>query len=278
MGALFVYDDGRMRQLQLFEPSPRTETAPAEPSRVATPRVAPPRAGKAAELRRRLGELLAEDVAALTLTDNRSRIVSARQGPRGLEVRIHRSFVDAPPATLKEVAGLLGGARGSRRRRSLAAIREHFEEHAQPPRPAPRRRRALEARGRHFDLRRIRDELNRQFFGSRLAIEITWGRTPMARRRRRRGRGFSLRLGSYHADEGLVRVHRALDRGDVPLYVVESVVYHEMLHAVVAPVKGPGGRRLIHPPEFQRREREYPRHEEAERWLAANLARLAGVE
>jgi hypothetical protein len=51
-----------------------------------------------------------------------------------------------------------------------------------------------------------------------------------------------------------------------------------MLHAVVAPVKGPGGRRLIHPPEFQRREREYPRHEEAERWLAANLARLAGVE
>lgn len=267
-----------MRQLLLFEPPPRTETARAEPRSVAPPRPAPPRAGKAAELRRRLAELLSDDVASLTLTDNRSRIVSARQGPRGLEVRIHRSFVDAPPATLKEVAGLLDGARGSRRRRALAAIREHFEERGQPPRPT-RRRRTLEARGRHFDLGRIRDDLNRRFFGAGLDIEVTWGRTPMARRRRRRrGCGFSLRLGSYHADEGLVRVHRALDRGDVPLYVVESVVYHEMLHAVVPPVKGPDGRRQIHPPEFRRREREYPRHEEAERWLAANLARLAGVE
>lgn len=270
--------DFRMRQLQLFEPPPRAETAHPEPPRVSTPpREVTPRAGKA-ELRRRLDELLSGDVASLTLTDNRSRIVSARQGPRGLEVRIHRSFLDAPPATLKEVAGLLDGVRGARRRRALAVIREHFEEHGQPPRAAPRRRRTLETRGRHFDLRHIRDDLNRRFFGSRLEIGITWGRTPMARRRRRRGRGFSLRLGSYHADEGLVRVHRALDRPDVPLCVVEAVVYHEMLHAVVPPVKAPGGRRQIHPPEFQRREREYPRYEEAERWLAANLARLAGVE
>lgn len=255
-----------MQQLQLFSPPERD---PKRQLRLFA-------SARAAELQSRLDDLLDGDLGSLTLTDNRSRIVSARNGPAGLEVRIHRSFVDAPDETLQEVARLLDGARGARRRRALAAIREHFEDHRAPAKPVARRAPAVEPRGRHFDLRPIRDDLNRRFFGGRLEVEITWGRTP-SRRRRRRHRGFSLRLGSYHAEDRLVRVHRALDRADVPRYVVESVVYHEMLHAVVPPVKNPGGRRQIHPPEFRRREREFPHHEEAERWLAANLGRLAGT-
>ncbi len=64
----------------------------------------------------------------------------------------------------------------------------------------------------------------------------------------------------------------------MPRAVVESVVYHELLHAAIPPVEQPGQRRQIHPPEFRRREREFAHFDAAEDWLAENLGRLAGVD
>lgn len=269
-----------MRQLHLFDEPPSADasaSAPAPPERLR--RGTWPRADvadPAAQLRQRLDRLLDGRLRSLTLTDNRSRIVSARDTTGGLEVRIHRSFVHASQATLARVVEFLNGARGSRRQRALEEIREHFELHRQPQSRKPRRI-SIEPQGRRFDLAEIRDELNRRYFGSALDVEITWGRTPKKRRGRRR-RGFSLRLGSYHDPERLIRIHRSLDRPGVPRYVVESIVYHEMLHAAVPPVVRPGRRRQLHPPEFRRRERQFPHYEAAESWLAKNLGRLAGVE
>jgi len=220
---------------------------------------------------RRLDEALGGALHSVVLTDNRSRIVSARSLSGALEVRIHRSFVGAPEATLDEVAKFLGGARGTARRRALAAIREHFDRHRGKSRP---RRRVLRQEGHCFDLLEILDELNRRFFDGRLDLKITWGRHS-ARRRRRRGQGISVRLGSYHDGERLVRIHPVLDHSSVPRHVVESVVYHEMLHAVLPASRDSGGRRRLHTPEFRRRERELPEHEQAERWITSNLERLA---
>ncbi len=221
-------------------------------------------------LARRLDEALDGALHSVVLTDNRSRIVSARPRSGALEVRIHRSFLGAPEKTLVQVAKLLGGARGAARRRALAAIREHFDRHRGERRP---RRRVLRQEGRCFDLVEILDELNRRFFDGRLELVITWGRKVS--KRRRRGQGISVRLGSYHDGEGLIRIHPALDHASVPRYVVESVVYHEMLHAVLPASRGPGGRRRLHTPEFRRHEREFPEYERAERWIASNLERLA---
>jgi hypothetical protein len=264
------------RQLELFaglETAARSEPKPP-------PRPEASRVASADELARRLGTLLDGGLKELVLTDNKSRIVSARGNAAALEVRIHRSFVHATDATLARVAEFLRGVRGPARQRALAAIREHFEAHHQgaAPRRKARSRRDLETAGRHFDLAQILDELDRRFFDGRLGLAVTWGRRPAPAGgsgffRRRKKKRSSIRLGSYHQEERLVRVHRALDRAFVPRYVVEAVVYHEMLHAVVPPVKR-GTRRSIHPPEFRRREREFPHHAEAERWLAENLDRL----
>ncbi len=218
---------------------------------------------------------------SVTLTDNRSTIVSARERPSGLEVRIHRCFAEAPPAAVDAVADfLLGRKRGARRREALAAIREHFRRQAATPgltgprAPEARRRRlVLRPVGRALDLRQVRDALNERFFGGELAVRITWGRAPSRRRRRC---GYSVRLGTYSERDNLVRVHRCLDRADVPRYVVEAVVYHEMLHAAVPPVVE-NGRRRIHTPEFRRRERLFRRHDRAERWLERHLPRLIGA-
>lgn len=247
-------------QLELFAPPQDVRVANEDPEEA---------------LVRCLDEALGGALGSVILTDNRSRILSARSLAGALEVRIHRSFVGAPESTLAEVARFLGGARGAARQRALATIREHFDRHGDHPRSPPRpRRRVLRQVGRCFDLAEIRDELNGRFFAGRLEVAITWGRQG-GKRRRRRGQGISVRLGSYHDAERLVRIHPVLDHPTVPRYVVESVVYHEMLHAAVPASRGSDGRRRLHTPEFRRREQEFPEYERAERWIVSNLERLA---
>ena len=274
------------RQLELFRyrEADKPSKAPGG-ARTHSPPQSPETAAQ--RLTARLNALMKGRLQTLTLTDNRTRIISARPVAGGrVAVRIHRCFTEASEETLGCVAAfVLDRVRGAKRREALAAIRRHFERHrpASSSHPSaqakPRQVRQIVSQpvGRYVDLRQIRDDLNQRFFAGEIEVEITWGRAPAARRRRRR-RGFSIRLGSYSAEQRLVRIHRALNRRDVPRYVIESIVYHEMLHAAIPALGGRGRKRRLHTPEFRRRERLYPHHERAQRWIDKNLARLAGAD
>lgn len=148
-------------------------------------------------------------------------------------------------------------------------------EAAERLRCPPPRRRGLDLHGRWFDLLELRDEINRCYFAGALAVEITWGRErpAPARRRRRRPQRRTIQLGSYTASQNLVRIHRALDRPDVPRYVVAAIVHHEMLHAAIPPVVQ-DGRRAVHTAEFRRRERQFEHHAAAESWIRQHVVRL----
>lgn len=270
-------------QLCLFAPGEERAGGdpPGRPQTVCAENTAPADS-REQTLHRRLDLALGGRLRRLTLTGNRSRILSSRpaaddtgDGGDGMDVRLQRCFLDAPDAVIRAVAWLVAdrgprrrrGPRALARRRARAAVRQHFARHAPPP---PRRRRPrLEPRGAHFDLEAIRQRLNRRWFGGELTAAITWGRGAAGCGARRRG----IRLGSYSHDADLIRIHPALDRPGVPLYVVESIVHHELLHALLPPVVE-GGRRRIHTPEFRRRERSFEHHRRAERWLAKNLDRL----
>jgi hypothetical protein len=149
---------------------------------------------------------------------------------------------------------------------------------APAPSPAPaeatrprRRRGRLETRGRCCDLADLATDINDRYFDGQLPTAITWARRrPQQPRRRRR---ITLQLGSYRADLDLVRIHPALDQPWVPRYVLESVVYHELLHAAL-PATVQNGRRRVHTPEFRRRERLYPHLDRAQAWIQGNLKRL----
>lgn len=264
-------------QLELFPAPEPAPTVVPEPTATPEPEPDPPSDSRE-RLADRLGELLDRPLASLVLTENRSRIVSARPAPYGrrLEVRIHRCFADASEPTLRAVADFLGGRRGEPRRRALRTIREHFARHGAPQEPATKRRTVLRPVGQCFDLRELCDDVDRRYFGGELGVAITWGRASRRRRkRRRRGCGFSIQLGSYDDRRRLVRIHRCLDRPEVPRYVVEAVIHHELLHAALPPVVV-NGRRRLHTPEFRRRERQFEHHRKASRWIEKNLARLAG--
>src|SRR5947199_2991090 len=253
-------------QLELFGGQPASATGAAG---------RPPRF----DLLRRLNRLTGGRLRSLELTDNRRTILSVRSGRVSnrapLELRIHRSFTEAPEEVLVAVAAFVESKRGSdRAREALAVIREHFSAHRATVRS---RRLRLAPQGEALDLRQLRDDLNERYFAGRLAVEITWGKSAVSPRqaaqRCRRHSASSLQLGSYSYEDRLIRVHRVLDDPAVPRYVVEAVVYHELLHADMPP-EVRGGKRYFHTPEFRRRERLYRNLGRAERWIGEHLSEL----
>lgn len=220
---------------------------------------------------RALDRHLPSRLERVTLTDNRSRFLSAQTArhrmlrrPR-LSLRLHWSFAIAPDEVLREV-GVFLGERGERRRRALESLRDYFAEFQGPAarQQRARRRVVLDPHGEHHDLVALRNEVNRHYFGGRLEVPITWGREPTRRRQR------SIHLGTYDFERNLIRIHRRLDHPDVPRHVVASVVHHELLHAAM-PAETVRGRRRLHPPEFRRRERAFAHYREAQEWIRLNL-------
>jgi predicted metal-dependent hydrolase len=257
-------------QLGLFAPPEPPPPPPTPEVRVPARLRSAVRAAQAERLARKLSVRMQTRLATLTLTDNRSVLLSTSRHGGGLNLRLHRAFVDADREALEAAATFAAGCAGQRRREALARLRAHVDtwrqdkgEAALPVRPALHR-----PRGAFHNLAAIRDTLNLRWFDGTAAPDITWGRWSALRGRRR-----TIRLGSYDARENLIRIHPALDQSWVPRTFVEAVVHHEMLHAVM-PAAESGGRRCLHGPEFRRRERELPAFTAAERWLAKNLPRL----
>lgn len=228
-------------------------------------------------LMRAINRLAGGRVSSLTLTENRRTILTVRPGRPGdrsqIALRIHRCFLEAPHEVLQAVAAFVESRKGTdRARQALTTIRQHFSRNAGAGRA---RRAALRPEGVAFDLREIADDLNRRYFDGRLSVEVTWGRSSggEAHRCRRGHRTSSLQLGSYSYEDRLIRLHGVLDQPGVPRYVIEAVVYHELLHADMPPVVH-NGRRYFHTPEFRRRERLYRHLDKADRWIRDHLPDL----
>ena len=118
------------------------------------------------------------------------------------------------------------------------------------------RKRMGPPKGRYYDLDELFERLNERYFKGALARpRLGW--SPRASRRR---------LGHYDAAHGTIVLSRILDGPGVPEFVVEYVLFHEMLHAV-HPTRQSGTRREVHTKEFQEAERRFPRLAEAREWL-----------
>jgi hypothetical protein len=65
-----------------------------------------------------------------------------------------------------------------------------------------------------------------------------------------------------------------LDRREVPLYFLESVVFHEMLHHHLGGVPDGAGRTVYHSRAFREAEARYPCHRQALDWEKENLRHL----
>ena len=197
----------------------------------------------------------------LSVTDNRSTMVSFRRAASHLRLRLHHMFLDAPESVVQAIADYAG-----RGRRKAGPVLDEYIRRQQPLIRQERHSKEseLEPQGRWFDLQRLFDKLNEEHFQGGIQARIGWGRMPGKRRRK------SIRLGVYDHQTREIRIHPALDRPDVPTYFVEFIVFHEMLHQLF-PSHGHEGRRVHHPRAFRDREKAFPRYAEALGWEKQNL-------
>src|SRR5262245_7116396 len=200
----------------------------------------------------------------LTLTDNRSVLLSFCRRSGSVELRLHRMFLHAPMDVVRSVA------RGLRRRsrKGDAGVRRFMNENLFRVRRVPRELPPVLTRGRAYDLLEVYDRLNARFFAGSLRVPVTWGRGSG---RARRG---GLTFGSYDPVLALIRIHPVLDRADVPSFFLESVLYHEMLHHHLGGVPDRSGRTVYHSRAFREAEALYPRHQDALAWEKENLPQL----
>jgi len=127
----------------------------------------------------------------------------------------------------------------------------------------------LRHEGRYFNLQRIFDRLNERHFRGRLrGYAVKWGR-----RRRHRPKEYFI-FGTIQEEDRVIRINPLLDQPFVPLWFLQYVLYHEMLHSVVPDEAISGGRRRVHTEEFNRRERLFPGYRRARQWEEDNLARF----
>lgn len=200
----------------------------------------------------------------LTLTDNRSVLLSFCRKQGAVLLRLHRMFLHAPMDVVRAVARSLR----RRSRKGDAGVRRFMNENLFRVRRVPRALPPLVTRGGSYDLLEVFDRLNARFFGNAMRVPVTWGRGGG---RARRG---GLTFGSYDPILSLIRIHPVLDRPEVPLYFIESVVYHEMLHHRLGGVPDRAGRTVYHSRAFREAEARYPHHHQALSWEKQHLPYL----
>ena len=214
------------------------------------------------DLHRRLGRFLGEPID-LVPTRNRRTLVSWKRLESGLlRVRCLRGFALADDEVVFAVARFIRSRDPEARK-----IVEEFASRLVRSRRAPSRPRFSAPSGQHHDLRAVYDRENRERFAGTFRARIGWSLGAAGRVRR------TIRLGSWQPEHRLIKVHPVLDSQDVPQYVVDFVVYHEMLHGVVGAARS-GQRTVFHTRDFRRREAQHPAFGSAQSWIHENLDAL----
>ena len=110
--------------------------------------------------------------------------------------------------------------------------------------------------GEYYDLEEVFEAVNRRFFDGLMGQPtLTWS-AHAARRM----------LGHYDAAHHTIVVSQVFDRANTPRCAIEYLMYHEMLH-LKHPVRIKGGRRCVHPREFQVEEKLFPELLQAKQYL-----------
>ncbi len=169
-------------------------------------------------------------------------------------LQCNEGLIAAEEAVWREVLGavLQGKRRGSR----LTALDEflHSEEFSEvlyelesaiePP--------AAHTRGEVHDLAESFERVNRRYFHGKMERpRLHWNRALTVGK-----------MGHYHYVHDTVMLSLTLDQPEVPSFVVDYVMYHELLHKKHG-VRRINGRRYAHTPEFRMEERRFEQYHAA---------------
>jgi hypothetical protein len=185
-------------------------------------------------------------------------MLSVKWEPHCTKVSLHKMFLNAP----QDIHEALGEYLNKGKKRLPSSIKAFIGKNlSQVDHSHVLDSSHLETQGNHFDLMPIFDKINETYFERSLLLKITWFGNPLPRSKSR------LSLGLYYDSLKLVKIHRVLDDPIVPMYVLEYIVYHEMLHSVCRVYVDEKGINRVHSREYKNREKFFLQYDEANKWL-----------
>jgi len=184
-----------------------------------------------------------------------------------LLIRISDILSEAPEHVLRALVSILVH-RLYRRRTPSEAIEAYshyangweIRKKARQVRGERGRKQVGSPRGRTFDLETLFRKVNLEYFEDRVQVsQIGW--SPKRNKRL---------LGHYDPAHRTIVVSRSLDHPLVPQYVVEYVLYHEMLHVIFDDENGNGEKRAHHK-GFRDAEKRFSRYTAAQTFIRTEL-------
>jgi hypothetical protein len=191
-----------------------------------------------------------------------SLVLTIRRRDDAVWVRFSDLLRRAPLSVLEGAAALL---LSRVYRRAPGSLTAPYLEYARSDRTRERinhmRRRRIRPgaagpQGQHFDLKKLFDALNTEYFDGKLERpHIGWS-----------NRSWRRQFGCYDPGPNHILLNRRMDRPGVPQFAVEYVLYHEMLH-VKHPTRRSGCSLVSHSREFREEEKRFAEFERARRVL-----------
>lgn len=201
----------------------------------------------------------------LTVTRNRSHLITFKKRANGEEIdlRMQEVFLHAPPGVLEAISKFIRKPSLESRKVIRGFLSEWRRNDSEIDQGKVLR---LKTQGNVYQLDRLLDEINREFFNGEIRCRITWGKAFVKKRRR------SIIFGNYDFFTNLIKINPSLDQSVVPGYFIRYIVYHEMLHAKLDSARNSEcSSERHHSREFYRLERQFPDYERCLAWEKTNL-------
>lgn len=189
---------------------------------------------------------------------------TARLHEGKLRIRVSDIFTDAPVSVIGSLASILLGKLYRKPVDTTVhadyrgyILRDDIQERARSARrQRGRRPRQTDAHGRHVDLAASFERVNRRYFTASIERpKLSWS----AKRSR-------YILGRYDALHHTIFVSRVFDSPAVPEYVIDYIMFHEMLH-IKHRSRVQDARCVVHTSEFRAEERQFLHYRAAKLWL-----------
>lgn len=194
----------------------------------------------------------------LKINDNRSTMLSVRWEPDCTRVSLHRMFLQAPQNVMDALSCYI------RQEKSIIpqTVKKFIETNLKKLDYTHHLARyKLYSQGNVYNLKKIYEELNKEYFQNKLNLAITWFGKHHQRNKSR------VTFGLYYDPLKLIKINRLLDSPAFPDYFIGYVVYHEMLHHVCPPYIDKNGMNRVHSKEFKLQEEKYLYYDLAQNWL-----------
>jgi len=192
---------------------------------------------------------------------NTASLIRTRSKANLIEITLHEGFIFAPQNVQRAAIRFSHRVSTSSDRKLIRdySWSPEFTRIAEQLSAVHQYRKAIQ-RGKKYNLNEVFNRVNQAYFNGELKQPaLTWSKQILRSS-----------LGSYRSRQDLVTLNKVLDHTGVPAFVVEFVMYHELLHKALG-VTRINGRNQVHTAEFTNLEKQFKNYKEAQNFIHTKL-------